>query len=659
MRRFLPFLFLPILLVFSLQGQVSSDTGMDEFARAEKLRYQHLAGRLTTVATGENIDVLHYDIDVTVDDVAQTIGGSVRITARTTFPNVTSLTLNLSPAMVLDSVLLSGSSVTATRTGSVFAVPVAPSAAQGDILVITVYYHGTPPTSGFGSFAFSSQPNSTTPWIWTLSEPYGAPDWWPCKDTPTDKADSIDIRITCAQNLKAASQGRLISVVSHQPGKLTYHWRHRYPIATYLVSITLTEYAEFSNWFVYGPTDSMEVVHYVLPSQLGLAQSLLPNVISMLEIFSNLFGLYPFITEKYGHAQFGWGGGMEHQTMTSLGGFSENLVAHELAHQWFGDMITMASWSDIWLNEGFATYSVALYHEAKTGPAPYRSYMASQFGAAINASGTLFVTDTANIASLFNSNLVYAKGAVVLHMLRHVVGDSAFFNALKLYATNPRFRFSNASTADVQEMFEQASAMDLNYFFEQWIYGEGYPRYVFSWNWQAQSQGALVEFSLMQSTSSQNPSFFRMPVDVRLTGPAGDTTIVVFNDSLEQTWTWSLPFIPLTVRIDPDSWILKSVEEVTVVPTEVVLSQNYPNPFNASTTFEFFVPERSRVTVEILNLLGEVVDVLDSGDRDRGYHVVLWSPRTASGVYFCRLTAVSANPPHDTKHQIRRVVYLK
>lgn len=659
MRRFFPFLVLLILASGSAHGQVSPDPDMDGFALVEKLRYQYLANRLTSVAAGENIDVIHYDLDVTLDDSARTIAGSVAITARAVTPNVSSVTLNLSQAMILDSVLLSGFRVSATRTGSIIVIPVSPSVAQGEILVITVYYHGSPPTSGFGSFAFSFQPNSAMPWIWTLSEPYGAPDWWPCKDTPTDKADSLDVRITCSQNLKAASQGRLVSVVSNQPGKLTYHWKHRYPIASYLVSLAVTAYAEFSNWFAYAPGDSMEVVHYVLPSQLGQAQSLLPNVIPMLEIFSDLFGLYPFITEKYGHAQFGWGGGMEHQTMTSLGGFSTNLVAHELAHQWFGDMITMSSWSDIWLNEGFATYAVALYHEARTGPAAYRSYMTSQFGGAFNATGSLFVGDTTNLAALFDGSLVYAKGASVLHMLRHVVGDTAFFRGLKLYATNPKFRFSNVSTADLQEMFEQASGKDLDYFFEQWIYGEEYPRYTFTWDWQALGQGAMVTLTMMQSVPSQNPPVFRMPIDIRLTGPGGDTTIVVFNDSLEQTWTWSLLFIPLTVRVDPDNWILKSVEEATAVPTEVMLSQNYPNPFNASTTFEFFVPERSSVTVEILNLLGEVVDVLDSSDRDRGYHVVTWTPETASGVYFCRLTALSLNAPHDAKHQIRKVVYVK
>jgi aminopeptidase N len=648
-----------VVLMSSAVAQVSPRAEFLEHWRMEKSRYERFAARAGSAMAGENIDVTHYNLDLIVDDVALTIGGSVTVQCTTTEPTVATVSLNLNPNMVIDSVFVGSDPVAVTRAGPLFTVPISPALPQGSMVRIKVFYHGSPVSTGLGSVAFSLQPGTTIPWIWTLSEPYGAPDWWPCKDTPTDKADSLDVRITCSQNLKVASQGKLVSVASNQPGNLTYHWKHRYPIATYLVSIAVTDYAVFSNWFSYGPADSMEVVHYVLPSQLSVAQSSLPTVLPMLELFSDLFGLYPFFTEKYGHAQFGWGGGMEHQTMTSLGGFSENLVAHELAHQWFGNMITIRTWSDIWLNEGFATYAVALYREARNGSDWYKNYMGVQLDDARNAPGALFVADTTSVSTLFNSALVYSKGATVLHMLRHVVGDSVFFLGLKSYATSPQFRFRNASTADLQQIFEQVSGTSLGYFFNQWIYGERYPRYTYSWNWSAVGQGARVDLTLMQSTGTTNPPLFRMPIDIRLSGPRGDTTIVVFNDSSQQRWIWSLPFVPSVVRIDPDDWILKSVEEVSAIPKAVVLRQNYPNPFNGSTTFEYFILERSLVTTEILNILGQVVEVLEVRERDRGYHTLRWTPRGSSGVYLCRLTAVPVNVPREVMRDVRKAVYVR
>ena len=239
-----------------------------------------------------------------------------------------------------------------------------------------VYYHGTPGSSGFGSFAFSSQGGN--PAIWTLSEPYGAKDWWPAKDTPADKADSADFWITVSTSLKAVSNGKLMSIVDNGNGTHTYKWKNSYPIAQYLLSMAITNYAEYTNYYHYSPSDSMPINHFLYPENLNSNISQLNKTPGMIEIYSQQFGQYPFINEKYGHAQFGWGGGMEHQTVSSMGGFSDGLIAHELAHMWYGDNITCKDWHHIWLNEGFATYGEGVIYENWYGKACYDNYIASE-----------------------------------------------------------------------------------------------------------------------------------------------------------------------------------------------------------------------------------------------------------------------------------------
>ncbi|NJR31235.1 M1 family metallopeptidase [bacterium] len=174
----------------------------------------------------------------------------------------------------------------------------------------------------------------------------------------------------------------------------------------------------------------------------------------MLDLFSQKFGLYPFIKEKYGHAQFGWGGGMEHQTCSSMGSFGETLMAHELAHQWFGDKITCKSWEHIWLNEGFASYGECLYTEAVSGKSGYDSYINSFMTSAKTASRTIYVQNINNINEIFNSARTYRKGAVVIHMLRGIVGDDKFFKILQNYMTSKN-AYGSATIEDFQTVAEQ------------------------------------------------------------------------------------------------------------------------------------------------------------------------------------------------------------
>jgi aminopeptidase N len=639
-------------------AQESEEYQLKQLRMGEARRYAALAELSQRVTPGqEGYDVTYYKLDLHIWADPPNLIGSVTMVATCTVDNLSSISLDLMNSMAVDSVFAGGLRVNATQQPSYFSITLDRTYGRGELITTTVFYHGVPGSSGFGSFSFATDP-SGAPWIWSLSEPYGAKDWWPCKDHPSDKADSVDVWITCDSTFKVGSEGTLTAVVDNGGGTRTHKWKHRYPIATYLVSVAIARYSQFISWFKYSPVDSMLILDYALPGSINSATSSLPQTVDMLHIYSDLFGLYPFYTEKYGHSQFGWGGGMEHQTMTSLGSFAENLIAHELAHQWFGDMITMSTWPDIWLNEGFATYCVALYREKRYGQADYRSYMDGEMNAARSAVGSVHVQDTATVSSLFNSDLVYAKGATVLHMLRHVMGDSLFFQAMKQYAGDTRFRFKTASTADFESVCESVSGRRLDYFFNEWVSGEGYPRYLYDWESQRSGPSYVVSVTIDQTAALGSPLFFTMPLDLRFSGAGLDTTVTVFNDARNQTFVINLPRPPTSVELDPDNWILK--DAFLSPPKEFDLLQNYPNPFSSTTTISFDLPAASRVRIDVYNTLGEVVrSIRLAGIYDPGRYSVRFFPvaadgtRLASGVYYYRLS-ISGKPI-----RVRKMIYLR
>ncbi len=547
-------------------------------SRYDKSFFQHEMARYKTLfqkrpaelASGQNIDVTYYGLALRITTSPQYLRGDVTMKALSIQDGVNQITLDLMQSMTIDSVKVGGVLAGFSQQPSTFNVTLDRSYNTGDLMTVEIFYEGIPGSSGFGSFEFSS--HASTPWVWSLSEPYGAKDWWPCKDHPSDKADSTDMRVTCDTAFRVGSNGKLISITDNGDGTHMYHWHEGHPISTYLVSVAITNYAQFSNWFKYTSTDSMQILNYVLPEHLSdaQAQSGLPLVVGELQIYSSLFGLYPFIDEKYGHSEFGWGGGMEHQTMTSLDGFGDWLTAHELAHQWFGDMITLRTWPDIWLNEGFATFCELVYEEHKYGEGNYWGGINSDMASAKQATASLYVIDSSSVNSLFDWNRVYAKGAVVLHMLRHVLGDSTFFHSMYNYANNPALRFSTAATADFQAACEGTSGKGLSYFFNEWVYGTLYPSYSFAWSVQPHSGLYTVKISLGQSTGTSNPQFFSMPIDFNIAGASWDTTVTVYDDSLTQTFSFDVTHPPTSVQLDPQGWILKDVPVAFSVSTPAI-----------------------------------------------------------------------------------------
>ncbi len=582
-------------------------------------------------------DVTYYLLQLNVETSPQLLEGNVTVSGICTTDSASLLTLDLMNTMQIDSVIMNGAQTPFIQYASSFSITLDRTYRRGEKISAEIYYRGSPVATGFGSFVFSS--HNGVPWVWTLSEPFGARDWWPCKDEPGDKADSADIIVTCDSNLVAGSNGILVSETT-AGAKKTYHWKERYPIASYLISLAITNYVRFSSWFHYSVNDSMEIQNFVLPEHEANARAELPSMVDMLSIYSELYGLYPFIKEKYGVAEFG-SGGMEHQTLTSIGTttggtFDEETLAHEMAHQWFGDMITCRTWSDLWLNEGFAVYSVALFREKKYGTDAYWNYIRTQLTPALSASGRTGVPDTTSARTLFNNPLIYEKGAWVLHMLRHVLGDSVFFRAMFEYAQNTSLRYGTASTQDFESVCESVSGKDLGYFFNEWVYGENYPRYLYSWT---QNAGAVA--ITLEQFGGSNPVFFTMPVDIRLNGENWDTTVTVFNDSLEQKFIVTVPRTITSAVLDPDGWMMKGVLPASDLPPATFsLSQNFPNPFNPKTVITYQLPVSSYVTLEVFDVLGRNVATLVNEKKQPGTYSAEWdASRAASGIYFYRLTA--------------------
>jgi aminopeptidase N len=521
----------------------------------QRLYQQALRVNSEVTENQKKFDVVYYKLDLFPDAAAFQLYGNVTMRARSLDAALSSAELNFMNNMTVDSVFVNDRPALFILENDLLTVQLDRSYAVGELFTTRVVYHGLPSISGYGAFAFDS--HGGKPMIWTLSEPYGARNWWPCKDAPIDKADSVDIRVKVASNLIVASNGSLKSVESSGNYKI-FNWQERYPIATYLVSLAIHPYSTYSDWYVNAANDSMEVQFYVFADHLSTVRSNYAKTVSMIKTFSELFGEYPFFKEKYGHAEFTWGGGMEHQTLTSLGTWDEGIIAHELSHQWWGDMVTCEDFHHIWLNEGFATYCEALWWEQKLGSQALHQDMA---GKVYLGDETIYVEDPLT-EDVFYYPTTYAKGAWVLHMLRHVVGDDVFFDILHHYYDE--FKFKTVTTEQFRDFCEQISGKDLHAFFQQWIYQGGVPFYSYMWESKPSTDGKGYELNVALKQVQGNGTVFQMPIDLTITTASGERTIVVENNQASQFYTLHVDEKPVDVILDRDNWILKQVKAITL-----------------------------------------------------------------------------------------------
>lgn len=529
------------------------DRDLSILQELEKQRGEYLLGYRTNEASLD-FDLKYYRLEWTIDPAVLYIKGAATAYFTPIVDDFQAVHLDLSDALTVDSVVYHGQIISSSFAEPfLLKIDLPQIIANGALDSLTIYYQGAPESNGFGSF--EKDTHDGAPVLWTLSEPYGARDWWPCKQDLNDKIDSLDVYVRTPSGNRAASNGKLVGEWAEGNQKV-YHWKHRYPIPAYLVAIAVTNYATYSN-FVPHPEGDIEVLNYVFPEDLNSAMGQTENIIEIMQLFNELGGRYPFADEKYGHAQFGWGGGMEHQTMSFMGGFNYSLQAHELAHQWFGDMITCGSWEDIWLNEGFATYWAALTYDFIGNAQDWTNWKTSRIATITSQpGGSVWVDDTTSVNRIFSSRLSYAKGAFLLHMLRWKLGDEDFFEAVRQYADDPALAFGYAHTEDLQAHLETVGGQDLDEFFDDWFYGQGFPSYQLLWDYHEDDDLLLIIGN--QTTSHSSVPFYEMPIPVRLVGPGQDTIIRLEHTQNGQLFVVPVSFEVQSIHFDPEYWILST-----------------------------------------------------------------------------------------------------
>ena len=568
-----------VLFSLILRGQVSNESiilSQDTLASIEAHQY-HQKANSGDLATGSNYDLKYHRMYWTVDPEVDQIDGRV-ISHFLTLEATDQIDFDLSDQLQVSKVVHREKEIRFEHLeNDRLKLYLEDQLAAGTLDSVEVFYAGQPRSTGFGSFEIAKHGDEQVPVLWTLSEPYGAKAWWPCKQDLNDKIDSIDVIIDHPKAYKAASNGLLQS--ERENGQRTLsHWKHKYPIPAYLVAIAVTNYEVYREEV---PNRPFEVVNYVYPETSTDAQNRTKITADMILLFEKLFEPYPYALEKYGHAQFGWNGGMEHATMSFMGSWDRGLIAHELAHQWFGNKITCGSWKDIWLNEGFATYLDGLVREAFDGEDSFAQWRKALVNNVTSStSGAVYVNDTTSVSRIFNGRLSYRKGAMVLHMLRYKLGDEDFFQGLRNYLKDPELAYGYAKTEDLQGHLERAAGENLEAFFQAWVYGEGYPSYELIWH-QNESNG-IVQLQIDQTQSHPSVDFFEMPVPVVLYGENDQEELLRLEVSENgQIFNIGLPFKVVDAEIDPQSHLISKNNQSVLGLDEEALQgfiSVFPNP---------------------------------------------------------------------------------
>ncbi|MBA6153933.1 M1 family aminopeptidase [Gelidibacter maritimus] len=600
-----------VLFLIFTSFLIAQNDSFNDLRKAEMASALNRMQMRANANTG-NYDVKYHRLELEVDPSVAFISGAVTTHFEAT-SNLNQIVFDLADNMTVSEVLQRGSPLVFTQNNDdELVVSLPEEQAVGVLDSLTIRYSGNPVSSGFGSFEVNT--HAGKPVLWTLSEPYGAKGWWPCKQDLIDKIDSIDVYIKTpisnpdGDTYVAVSNGLEQSQVVSGSNKTT-HFRHNYPIPAYLVAIAVTNYTVYSDT-VTNNGNPFEIVNYVYPENLATVQLQTPVTVDIMNLFSTLFGEYPYADEKYGHAQFGWGGGMEHTTVSFMGSFGRNLIAHELGHQWFGNKVTCGSWKDIWLNEGFATYLSGLVVENLDDDVSFKNWKQQMVGSITAApGGSVFLTDadTLSVGRIFNQRLSYNKGGMVLHMLRKQLGDTDFFQGLRNYLNHPDHAYGYAKTTDFIRIMEHSSGQDLTEFFEDWLYGEGYPRFTLEWS---QTISTELNIYLEQIPTHASVSFFELQLPIRLIGTSGETMDLVLDHTTNQeNFTKTIDFMVAEIVIDPEFDIISNNNSVVLSTDERFLNTEiklYPNP--ASDSFSINKPDGLTVDeVRLYNAMGQLI----------------------------------------------------
>lgn len=624
------------------------------------------------------LDVLHYDLTLTVNEDNAFLRGEVRMrllplrdldrivldfTTRPAAPN---------EGMVALSVQVNGQVLSSVHVADSLVIDLAATITPQDTTEVFVAFEGAPirPEGvGFGwTRRFLRDENFQTdfdrPVLCSLSEPVGARTWWPCHDHPFDNA-TVTLTTFGPPAFRLAAPG-VISADEIVPGGLRRQVAEMTtPIPSYLVSVILADQESWTDTMTVdfldpdGSISSREMpLEYYAPTPLiPDAQHTWANTPEMIRTFQQVFGPYPYADIKYGMALFVFGGAMEHPTLSSMGDYTvnqlqnelfpgpgqESIVAHELAHQWFGDAVHVGRWGDIWLNEGFARYCEVLWLESFYGEQYGRIWLDRIWRSSYRGP----LRDPEN---LFSST-VYNKGAWVLYQLRQVMGRDELHAAMRNYVMDPSLRFGPVFIEDFQAHCEAEYGESLDWYFLPWIEGEGRPALDVDWS----VTGSGVRMSVTQPASS----VYRLPLPVRLLladGTTQDEVVWIGEAGPADDVEIAAPSAVVDVRVDPEyNWLL----DLTVPQRGgVELLAVQPNPFNPRTTIRFIARETGRVRAEIFDLRGRLVRVLFDESFRAAVHDQDWDGTdgaghaVASGTYIVRLSA-------DGYEENRKVTLLR
>jgi len=556
--------------------------------------------------------------------------------------------------LVCDSVRRSGNICTFTTGSDKLLIDLDREFNRGESLSVDIYYHRNAGTPNRG-FYFYARGNQGIPHAicYSTTEPADARYWFPCFDEPWDKAErGCQVNITTPDSMSGCANG-IVDSITLNAGKKTCWWTHRYPISTYLITFAASRWASFKQWFYPAPNESLPIQNFMWPEDSSRAVTAFANVVDMLQFFAapDRYGPYPFATEKYGHVvayPFQWGG-MENQTLTMVHRYwiqrgNDNGIAHELSHHWWGDMVTCLDWRNIWLNEGFATYSDELYTWHQQGLTAFynliRSRAADYFSEESTDTHPIYAPPAGHE---FDWGHSYCKGAWVQHMLRYVLGDTIwsrpgiFFTLLRAYGES--LKYKNASTADYQRIAEQISGLDLDWFFDEWVYSYGYPVYNVGWQTTPVGDSWQLTIDLSQHNITGAPPLFHIPVEIKVLFTGKDTLLrypVTANPQRNRFWFSQQP---TAIEFDPNEWLLDvhsttvgialdtsphtlpSYPQLTLSPslTRKHLIINYTLPFSAFTTLTLLDPS------------GRIIKTLYQGIHLPGNYSITWHAQDQTG----------------------------
>ncbi|WP_421877787.1 M1 family aminopeptidase [Marinoscillum sp.] len=594
-------------------------------------------GQLSIYAFGQTLyDLKHVEINLSATNTSTYIDGYARFSFTLNQIGQT-IDLHLVDELAVSKVLING--VEATFQHSENQLSIDYTNPDFNLLqTVTVHYAGDPNPNGQNSNGiFNDFSNAWGNQItWTLSEPFYARYWWPSKEELTDKFDSVNVTITTENHLKVGSNGRLVKLTQIDNNKIKYEWESHYPIAYYLIAFTVGEYVEYNNFAYPGALngDSVLIQNYIYnnPETLEFYQDQLDEIPKMLELFSDYFGIYPFYEEKYGHVMAPFGGGMEHQTMSTMGIFTFGLNAHELGHQWFGDHVTCGSWSDIWINEGFARFCEYFATEKLLSTNNYYAVVKDDILSVTGTpDGSVYIpgSGATDDSRIFNFRLTYAKGGLLVNMIRHLVNDDElFFEAVRTYLDE--FGNKTARGEDFQRTMERETGLDFSDFFNQWYYGEGHPEYDIQWR---KDNNDTINLEISQKPTAST-ALFTTPMEFRITFQSGLTKLFrVTPSQLTETFRIGANGNVAKLEFDPKSWLVKRVLNFNQVDQNgnPILSEGtednvlfWPNPI---TNTIYFGDELS--DIRIYDLQGKVVTKslevsksLDLGYLKRGTYLL-------------------------------------